>query len=246
LQNGRGRGEGFVINFVGRDGPNRGGFERRRGGLGFVWLYANSERPEEVQLFEGLGIGAVDGSFIAIQQVEARAFGEAFEGVGEVIFDVGLAIGVGKKAVNVIDAGFHFVAEEGGFDVGEAAQAPAGGGHGFDQLDFDGAGGGEFVEIGIEEALEVGGGFVDEDDGHGREGGRSIGQAVAGRIAGGTGEALRGGGAVGFGAVGAGGGRSGAGCGFRVSGHIGSGMRVAGGGPGGEECGGEVVGTMVD
>jgi hypothetical protein len=47
-------------------------------------LYANAERSEEVQLFEGLGIGAVDGSFIAIQKVEARAVGEALEGVGEV------------------------------------------------------------------------------------------------------------------------------------------------------------------
>jgi len=176
LENGRGRGEGFVVNLIGRDGArspygSTGKLRRGHGLLGFVWLYANSQRAEEVQLFEGLGIGAVDGSFIAIQQVEARAFGEAFEGIGEVIFDVGLAIGIGKKAVNVIDAGFHFVAEEGGFDVGEAAQAPAGGGHGFDQLDLDGAGGGELVEIGVEEELEVGGGFVDEDDGHGREGG---------------------------------------------------------------------------
>ena len=95
LQNGRGRGEGFVINFIGRDGAKGGGgFERRRGGLGFVWLYANAERPEEVQLFEGLGIGTVDGSFIAVQQVEARAAGEALERVGEMIIEVGLAIDV--------------------------------------------------------------------------------------------------------------------------------------------------------
>jgi hypothetical protein len=134
-------------------------------------LYANSERSEEVQLFEGLGIGAVDGSFITIQQVEARGAGEALERVGEVIFDVGVAIDIGKKAVDVIDAGFHFVGEEGGFYDGEAAQAPAGGDHGFDQLDFNGAGGGEFVEIGIEEEMEVGDGFVGEDYGDGREGG---------------------------------------------------------------------------
>ena len=103
--------------------------------------------------------------------MEARAVGEALERVGEVIFDVGLAIDIFEKVLKVADAGFHFVGEEGGFDIGEAAQAPAGGGHGFDQLDFDGAGGGEFVEIGIEEALEVGGRFFGEDDGHGREGG---------------------------------------------------------------------------
>jgi len=88
-----------------------------------------------------------------------------------VIFDGGLAIDIGKKVVNVIDGGFHFVGEEGGFYVGEAAQTPAGGNHGFDQFDFDGAGRGELIEIGIEEALEVGGRFVVEDDGDGREGG---------------------------------------------------------------------------
>src|ERR1700676_5481724 len=125
LKNRWGCGEDFVIHFIRRDGPNsRGGCERRRRWLGFVWLYANAERPEEVQLFEGLSIGAVDGSFIAVQQVEAPAVGEALERVGEMIFGVRFAIDVGKKAVNVIDAGFHFVVEESGFNVGEAAQAP--------------------------------------------------------------------------------------------------------------------------
>lgn len=113
-----------------------------------------------MQLFEGLSVGAVDGSFITIQQVEAGAFGEALECAGEAVVGFGDEIGVAEKAIDVLDAGLHFVGEEGGFDVGEAAQAPAGGGHGFDQLDFDGTGGGEFVEIGVEEALEVGGGFV--------------------------------------------------------------------------------------
>jgi hypothetical protein len=124
-----------------------------------------------LQLFEGSGVGAADGSFIAIQQVEARSAGEALERVSEVILGVGFTIDAGEKVGKVIDAGFHFVGKEGGFDIGEAAQAPAGGGHGFDQLDFDGAGGGEFVEIRIEEALEVSGRFFGEDDGHGREGG---------------------------------------------------------------------------
>ena len=182
LENGRGRGEGSIINFIGRDGAKGGGgFERQRGGLGFVWLYANAERPEQVQLFEGLGIGAVDGSFVAIQQVKARAVGEALERVGEAILVVGFAtdVGIGKKAFDVIDGGLHFVGEQGGFYVGEAAQAPAGGGHGFDQLDLDGAGGGEFVEIGIEEEMEVGDGFVGEDYGDGREGGIADGESVA-------------------------------------------------------------------
>ena len=184
MEDGRGRGEGSIISFIRRDGAKGGdGFDGRRGGLGFVWLYANAERSEEVQLFEGLGVGAVDGSFIAIQQVEARAVGEALEGAGEVVLGVGFAIDIGKNAIDVIDAGVDFVGEEGGFDCGEAAQAPAGGGHGFDQLDFDGAGGGEFVEIGIEEAMEVGERFVGEDNGDGREGGGADGESVAGRIA---------------------------------------------------------------
>ncbi len=216
MENRWGRGEGFVISFGGRNGANGGGgFDRRRGGLGFVWLYANAERPEEVQLFEGLGVGTVYGSFITIQQVEARAVGEALERVGEAILGVGFAIdvGVGKKALDVIDAGLDFVGEEGGFDVGEAAQAPAGGGHGFDQLDFDGAGGGEFVEIGIEEELEVGERFVGQDNGDGWEGGVADGarspdgstgrKSVAKGVLGGTGATGGGRGAVGFGTVGA-------------------------------------------
>jgi len=120
-------------------------------------LWAISEGLELLQLFEGSGIGTVDGSFITVQQVEACAAGEALKRVGEVIFDSGLAIDIRKKVVNIIDGGFHFVAEEGGFDIGEAAQAPAGGDHGFNQFDFDGAGGGELIEIGIEEELEFGG-----------------------------------------------------------------------------------------
>ena len=173
-----------------------------------------------MQLFEGPGVRAADGSFIAIQEMEAGSAGEALERVGEVTFGVGFAINAGEKVGKVIDGGFHFVGEKGGFDIREAAQAPAGGGHGFDQFDFDGAGGGEFVEIGIEETLEVGGRFFGEDDGHGREGGGAGGEAVAKGVLGGAGAAFRSGGAVGFGAVGAGGGGSGAGCGFRVSGML--------------------------
>ena len=123
-------------------------------------MYANAQGSEELQLFERSGVGAADGSFIAVEQVEARAVGEALESVGEVIFGVGFAIDIFEKVFEVIDAGFHFVGEEGGFDIGEAAQAPAGRGHGFDQFDFDGAGGGEVIEIGIEEALEVGERFL--------------------------------------------------------------------------------------
>jgi hypothetical protein len=49
----------------------------------------------------------------------------------------------------------HFVVEQGGFDGGDAAQAPAGGGHGLDQIDLDAALGMELVGVGIEQSLEV-------------------------------------------------------------------------------------------
>jgi hypothetical protein len=118
-------------------------------------LYANAQRSKELQLFEGPGVGAADGSFIAVHQVQARAVREALERIGEVILGVVFAIDVREEVFDVIDAGLDFVGEEGGLDYREAAQAPAGGGHGFDQLDFDGAGGGEFIEICIDETLEI-------------------------------------------------------------------------------------------
>jgi len=142
-------------------------------------LRAISTGLELLQLFEGAGIGAAEGSFVAEKQVEARAVGETLEHVGEAIIGVGFATDAGKLAVNVIEAALDFVAEEVGFDIGEAAEAPAGGDHGFDQLDFDGAGGGELIEIGIEEALEVVGRFVVEDHGDGGEGGVADGESVA-------------------------------------------------------------------
>jgi len=142
-------------------------------------LWAISTGLELLQLFEGAGIGAAEGSFVAEKQVEARAVGETLEHVGEAIIGVGFATDAGKLAVNVIEAALDFVAEEVGFDIGEAAEAPAGGDHGFDQLDLDGAGGGELIEIGIEEALEVIGRFVVEDDGDGGEGGVADGESVA-------------------------------------------------------------------
>ena len=180
LENGRGRGRRGIITFIRRDGAEGwGGAERWRGGLGFVWLWAISTGLELLQLFEGAGIGAAEGSFVAEKQVEARAVGETLEHVGEAIIGIGFATDAGKLAVNVIEAALDFVAEEVGFDIGEAAQAPAGGDHGFDQFDFDGAGGGELIEIGIEEALEVVGRFVVEDDGDGGEGGVADGESMA-------------------------------------------------------------------
>jgi hypothetical protein len=126
---------------------------------------------EDLQVFEGSAVGAGECAFVADQQAEALAVGEVLEDVGDAIDRVGHEFELGELVVNTLGLEFDFVAEHGGFDFGDAAQAPAGGDHGFDQLDFDGAGGGELIELGLEEALEVGAGFVGEDDGCGREGG---------------------------------------------------------------------------
>ncbi|MEO8052151.1 MAG: hypothetical protein ABI833_17205, partial [Acidobacteriota bacterium] len=153
--------------------------------------------------------------------MQGRPGGEALEHVGEAVAGDALALDAGEGKFDIGGAARDFVAEQGGFDIGEAAETPAGGGHGLDQLDLDGGGGGELIEIGVEETREVGGGFVGEDDGDGREGGGAGGEAVADGVLGGAGAALRSGGAMGFGAVDAGGGGSTRGrCGNRVSGHL--------------------------
>ncbi len=50
---------------------------------------------------------------------------------------------VGEGAVHVFGEAVHFVGEDAGFDGGNAAEAPAGGGHGLDEFGFEEAGGGE-------------------------------------------------------------------------------------------------------
>jgi len=90
------------------------------------------------------------------------------------------------------------MAEQAGFDGPDAAQAPAGDGHGFDQIHLDRVGGVELLDVGVEEELELFVGFGGEQDGLG---GETVAEAVAGRL----GSAFRSGGAAGLGAVGAGG-----------------------------------------
>ena len=70
------------------------------------------------------------------------------------------------------------------------------GGHGRDQVGLDAVGGVEALEVVFEELVELFLGLVGEHDGFGAE-------AVAEAVAGGDGFAFRGGGAVGFGSVGA-------------------------------------------
>src|SRR6185312_4587108 len=113
-------------------------------GLGsFVWLWANAQRAEELELFEGAGVGTAEGSFVTNEQVEAGALADGVEGVGEAVLRSGDAMDGGEGFVGVGGEAVNFVAEESGFDGGDAAQAPAGGDHGFDQFGFDEAGGGE-------------------------------------------------------------------------------------------------------
>jgi hypothetical protein len=126
---------------------------------------------EDLQLFESSAVGAGECAFVADQQAETLAVGEVLEDVGDAIDRVGHEFVLGELVVYTLGLEQDFVAEHGSFDFGDAAQAPAGGDHGFHQLDFDGAGGGELIEIGIEQALEAGAGFFGVDDGCGREGG---------------------------------------------------------------------------
>jgi hypothetical protein len=93
----------------------------------------------------------------------------------------------------------HGLVEEGGFDGGVAAETPLGGDDLFDEVEFDGVGGLEALEVGLVEEVEVVGAFVVEEE-------VLVGaEAVGGVVAGGDGFAFRGNGSLGFGAVAAGG-----------------------------------------
>lgn len=115
----------------------------------------------------------------------------------------GQAVGVvdwGENLFGLLGAEDHFIAQQCGFDGAEAAQTPAGGGHGLHQFHFDAAGGGKLGDVGVEQELEFRAGFMGKDHGFGCE---PVAQAVAGR----TGAAFRGGRAAGFWARGFGTGR---------------------------------------
>jgi hypothetical protein len=104
----------------------------------------------------------------------------------------------GEFFLDVFGAARQLVGEQAGFDGPDAAQAPAGDGHGLDQIHLDRVGGLELLDVGVEEELKLFVGFGGEQDGLG---GEAVAEAVAGRL----GSAFRGSGAAGLGAVGAGG-----------------------------------------
>ena len=121
--------------------------------------------------------------------------------VGELLEDPGEAVVTGhvfELIVDILGAADELGAEEAGFHSSETAEAPAGGGHGLEQLHFNGGLGLELAEVGIEERLESRAGFGGEDDGLG---GESVAETVAGR----AGASLGSDGAAGLCAVGAGG-----------------------------------------
>jgi hypothetical protein len=137
--------------------------------------------------------------------------GEALTAVGECLKDPREAIlagHFGEFVVDIFGAARQLIGEQAGFDGPDAAEAPAGDGHGLDQIRLDRIGGLELLDVGVEEELELFMGFGGKHDGLG---GEAVAKAVAGRL----GSAFRGGGAAGLGAVGAGG------FNFAVGGHDG-------------------------
>jgi hypothetical protein len=93
---------------------------------------------------EGLGLVGAEG---------AKGEGGAGVGVADLEFLVDLRLLAG-----------HFEVEEGGFDVAEAVQAPAGGDVLVEEAEFDGGGWPKLEEVGVAEGAIFVFGFVFEDD----------------------------------------------------------------------------------
>ena len=72
-----------------------------------------------------------------------------------------------KFFVDVFGATCELVGEQAGFDGPDAAQPPAGDGHGLDQIHLDRAGGVELLDVGVEEELELFVRFSGKQDGLG-------------------------------------------------------------------------------
>jgi hypothetical protein len=127
---------------------------------------------QKVELFGGAVIGAVERGFVADQDIQRPAF------PGELLKDKGEAGFLADVVEGVVDVGLRdgqFVVEQIGFKIADASQAPAGDGHGMDQLYFDGVGGVVAVDVGVEEKLEVVLRFTVEDA---ELGGESVAKSV--------------------------------------------------------------------
>jgi hypothetical protein len=157
----------------------------RRGGSGL----------QAAQLLERPVEGAIEVALIPGQQGQTLpAIGQSLEDPGQAI----LSSQVRELVVDIFGAARELIREQAGFDGPDAAQAPAGDGHGLDQIHLDIVGRLELLDVGVEEELELFLGFGGEQDGLG-------GETVAEAVAGGFRPAFRGGWTSGPGAVGSGG-----------------------------------------
>ena len=85
--------------------------------------------------------GAVEGDFVTHHQRQGPV--ASLEDGGQALVVVlGLEVG-GVAGLSRV----HFVGEEVCLDMGNAAETPAGDGHGFDQVHFDGVGGLEALDV---------------------------------------------------------------------------------------------------
>ena len=168
-----------------------------KNGIGFVWKFrlAGASGLHFEQRFQDAVVFVMESRLISIEERErAIGAGESFEGHSEAM--VGGEIGVVVEALLLM---LHALFEEAGFDGSVAGDAPMGGGELMDEIGLGLGLGEEMVEIFAELGFVFAGGFAGEDDG---AGGESVGEGVE---SGGF-FACGGGGAVGFCAVGAGGG----------------------------------------
>jgi hypothetical protein len=158
---------------------------------------------ESGEVFEGAVIDAGWRGFITDQELEDLApVGQFLENEPK----ASDAVNFGKLFVDVFFGVDDFVIEDGGFEGGDAAKAPAGYGEGADELAFDPVVGPEKGFVGFEELVEVFLGIV-------RQGRIERGaEAVFAGVLGGAGFAFAGDGSAGFRAVGAGGVGSGLRC----------------------------------
>ncbi len=146
-------------------------------------------------MLESFVIRTREGGFIADDEGQSGAgLGEIVENPGDAVVVGDVIVGSFEKIIAVGELDF----EERGFKRRDAEKPPAGKGHRFDGVRFGDVLRAELVEVGVEETLEVGAGFVGEDDGSGAE-------SMAEGVPGGSGFSFEGDGAAGFFPIGPGG-----------------------------------------
>jgi hypothetical protein len=150
-------------------------------GLGFVLSLGfafglRTGGPKNVQLLEGAVERTIEVALVTGQQ------GEALSAISHFLKDPSQAIFAGhliELIVDIFSAAHQLIGEQAGFDGPDAAQAPAGDGHGLDQIHLDIAGGLKLPDVCIEQELKLFLGFGGKHDGLG---GKAVAEAVAGRF----------------------------------------------------------------